>query len=90
VPGNGQNFHTHFWWWHFESGLVAEPVEPQDSSSEFSDNLEVKKSKNLGCALLQFIVNMMVEMGESTAGGFVGQLPELYVMEKSRGPLQRN
>jgi hypothetical protein len=54
------------------------------------DNLEVKKSKNLGCALVQFIVNMMVEMGESTAGGFVGQLPELYVMEKSRGPLQRN
>jgi hypothetical protein len=60
------------------------------SEKVWSDNLEVKKSKNLGCALLQFIVNMMVEMGESTAGGFVGQLPELYVMEKSRGPLQRN
>jgi hypothetical protein len=45
-------------------------------------------SKNLGCALLQSIVKMITKMEESTVAGFVGQLLELYVMERSRGLLQ--
>jgi hypothetical protein len=54
------------------------------------DNQEARKLKNSGCALLQCRVNMMVKIGASTVGDFVGQLPELYVMEKSRELLQRN
>ena len=33
MPGNGQICQTHYRQWHVESGLVAEPGEPQDSAS---------------------------------------------------------